>query len=459
MSPARNSFTTLRLELLAEPARNDLCDLDDRRRPTRADVERPPVGAVLLQSKRAAARDVAHVDEVARLLPVLEDERRTVVEQSRREDCGDAGIGIRQGLPLAVDVEEPERDRGNPVRGSDGEHHLLVVTLADRVDGGRPQRLRLGGRLGLERRSVVRKHVPVTSGELALGPDAGREPGLARLRIPVLALAVDRHRRGDQQLADLLTALDRLLQHHRRADGVDRRVALDLVHRLAHADGRGEVHDGVDTVECAPDRFMVADISDLQLDLAVEVIGPLAGRMNLGVEVVERSNLVALGQKPVGEMRADEAGAAGDENAHDRGAGYLSSGALGLATPRRLSTPRITAPGSDERDRHDEEQEPAGKRRLLVDPELGQEADEERLADREAVDRERHEDDEEEQRAHHVVGTRRELDPDGTTGHPDREHAHRLHAERQQRDPGHQPHVPAKDVHAFVEGAQRPFDA
>jgi len=184
-------------------------------------------------------------------------------------------------------------------------------------------------------------------GELALGADSGREPGLARLRIPVLAFAVDRHRRGDQQLADPFTALDRLLQQHRRADRVDRCVALDLVHRLAHADGGSEVHDGVDTVERTPDSFMVADVSDLQLDLAVEVIGPAADGMNLGIEVVEGSDLVPLGQKPVGEVRADEAGAAGDENAHDRGAGYLSSGALGLATPRRFSTARITAPGKE----------------------------------------------------------------------------------------------------------------
>ena len=51
--------------------------------------------------------------------------------------------------------------------------------------------------------------------------------------------------------------------------------------------------------------------------------------MNLAVEVVERPNLVPLGEKPVGEVRADETGAAGDENAHDRGGGYLSSGARG----------------------------------------------------------------------------------------------------------------------------------
>src|SRR3954453_5934458 len=68
--------------------------------------------------------------------------------------------------------------------------------------------------------------------------------------------------------------------------------------------------------------------------------------MNLAIEVVERPNLVPLGEKPIGEVRADEAGAAGNENAHDRGGGYLSSGARGRVTPRRFSTARMTAPGS-----------------------------------------------------------------------------------------------------------------
>ena len=39
-----------------------------------------------------------------------------------------------------------------------------------------------------------------------------------------------------------------------------------------------------------------------QVDLAVEVGGPLARRVHLGVEVVERPHLVPLGQKPVGEV-------------------------------------------------------------------------------------------------------------------------------------------------------------
>ena len=81
MSPARYSFTISGSSSLPSPRAITFAELGDRRRPTRADVERPAVGAVLLQSERAAAGNVTHVDEVARLIPVLEDQRRTIVEQ------------------------------------------------------------------------------------------------------------------------------------------------------------------------------------------------------------------------------------------------------------------------------------------------------------------------------------------------------------------------------------------
>jgi hypothetical protein len=41
-------------------------------------------------------------------------------------------------------------------------------------------------------------------------------------------------------------------------------------------------------------------------------------RVNLRVEVVERADLVGVGEEPVGEVRADEAGDACDQHAHDR---------------------------------------------------------------------------------------------------------------------------------------------
>ena len=62
------------------------------------------------------------------------------------------------------------------------------------------------------------------------------------------------------------------------------------------------MHDRVDSVERAADRFAVTDVADLQLDVCVEIVGPLPVRMNLSVEVVEGAHLVAVRKQPVGEM-------------------------------------------------------------------------------------------------------------------------------------------------------------
>src|SRR6476659_6038053 len=76
------------------------------------------------------------------------------------------------------------------------------------------------------------------------------------------------------------------------------------------------------------------------------------------------------------------------------------------ASRRRAAQPfpgQDHRPGERERDRDDEEQESGRERRVRTDPELGQEADEERLPHGEAIDREGHEHDEEEQRPNDVV--------------------------------------------------------
>ena len=94
---------------------------------------------------------------------------------------------------------------------------------------------------------------------------------------------------------------------------------------------------------------------------------------------------------------------------------------------------------------------PGGERLVGVDADAAEEADEERLADREPVERERDEQHEEEERAHHVVDPRPELDPDGLRGGPDGEDAHRLDHGREDEDADQQTRVAAEVVHAVVE--------
>src|SRR5581483_11882153 len=111
-----------------------------------------------------------------------------------------------------------------------------------------------------------------------------------------------------------------------------------------------------------------------------------------------------------------------------------------------------------ERDRDDEEQEARREGWIGADVQLAEEADEEGLADGEPVDRERDEHDQEEQRAHHVVDARREVDADRLRRQPDREHAHGLDAERQHADAEQEPAVVPVSVDPLVDGAQRALD-
>jgi len=60
-------------------------------------------------------------------------------------------------------------------------------------------------------------------------------------------------------------------------------------------------------------------------------------------------------------MRADEAGAAGDENAHGAAEGYLSSDAR-VSLPAEVLDAEESPLPERKRNRHDKEQEAAGER-------------------------------------------------------------------------------------------------
>ena len=143
----------------------------------------------------------------------------------------------------------------------------------------------------------------------------------------MLTLAVDGHGGRDQDLADPVTARDDLLEKGRAAEGVDRGVALDLVHGLPHSHRGREVDDGVGVVHRFAERVMVAHIRDDELDRGVEVVRALPAFVHLRVEVVQRAHLVPIGHEPVGEVGTDEPGSSGDEDAH-------SANAIGVSGPR-----------------------------------------------------------------------------------------------------------------------------
>ncbi len=108
--------------------------------------------------------------------------------------------------------------------------------------------------------------------------------------------------------------LDQPLEQRRGAALVDRDVALDRVHALAHPDLGGEVDDAVHAAQRARQRRLVAHVAAQQLDLRVEIPGPRPRAVDLRDQAVEGAHPVAARQERAGEVSADEAGAAGDQD-------------------------------------------------------------------------------------------------------------------------------------------------
>ena len=124
-------------------------------------------------------------------------------------------------------------------------------------------------------------------------------------------------------------------EHVDRAADVDERVVGGVLDRLAHVDLRGQVehHLGPDALEQVAHRVGVADVELRQLgpggERRLDVLA-LAGR-----DVVENRDLVTPLEQGIHEVRADEAGPAGHERAHEaRDASGPGAGPLDVSPDR-----------------------------------------------------------------------------------------------------------------------------
>jgi hypothetical protein len=130
----------------------------------------------------------------------------------------------------------------------------------------------------------------------------------------VRALAVDRHRRRDDQLLDPVAMRKEGFEQHGRAEGVGVHVTADLVHRLADADLRRLMEDRVDAVDGTRHEIGVGDVAVQELDAVGNVLGA-ARVVDLGDEAVENAHGVPSLEQRLGEMRPDEPGSPGHEYA------------------------------------------------------------------------------------------------------------------------------------------------
>ena len=85
----------------------------------------------------------------------------------------------------------------------------------------------------------------------------------------VSSLAVDRHRRCNDQLAKLRGPLDHFLKQDRGTEIVCLYIPDDLVHRLSDADLGGLVINNVNAIERTRDDFGVANIAPNKFSLLV----------------------------------------------------------------------------------------------------------------------------------------------------------------------------------------------
>jgi hypothetical protein len=303
----------LRLHLDVEAVGEKASDLGDRDRPPGSHVDRLPDRSLRLQRQKNCIDDVAAMDEIPRLSPVLEDHRRPTVQQAGGKDRSDARVRVRQGLPGPVDVEEAQRDGGNPVRGTRDQAELLVIAFRDRVDGRRYERFgfrrRNGPKLCAARRA---KELPAAGGQLRVRPGGGSLRAMIFTR--VRTFTVDRHRGGHDEPPWAIVSPNKPLQEQRGGHRVCLDIAGDLIHRLTDPDSRGEMNDTVHPFERLVDDRAVAH-APAQEPNAFE--WRVRDRVvDLLLETVEHDDVVPRSDQPLDEMGADEPCPSGHENTH-----------------------------------------------------------------------------------------------------------------------------------------------
>ena len=170
------------------------------------------------------------------------------------------------------DVEVAERDRLEAVDAVEADAVALRGELRHRVGRDRVGLLRLGARQG---------------------------PGVA----------VDRRRRGVDDAAHVLVA--RREQDVQRPLDRDRARRQRILHRARHRRQRALVEDELDAANRVVDALVAAQLPLDDLDV---VLQPGEVRAVAGGEVVEHANGVAALEERANEVRADEAGSAGDED-------------------------------------------------------------------------------------------------------------------------------------------------
>ncbi len=134
-------------------------------------------------------------------------------------------------------------------------------------------------------------------------------------------VAVDGRSRGEDEVAHAANG-PRRVEHILRAVQVNVDVQIGQLHGIAHAGHRRQVGHGLDVIlgqqgeQSLPVAHVGLDHAEVAVGGQPPLVGPLARRVIVVVEVVEADDRVATAQQALGQMAADETGRAGDQNRH-----------------------------------------------------------------------------------------------------------------------------------------------
>jgi hypothetical protein len=243
-------------------------ELQHRGRPTGADIEHLRARRAPVDPAHECLHHVRDVDEVPCLRAVAEDLDRRATGKPVAEDGNDAGIGRARVLPRAVHVEEPEPGRGNAVNMGTDRGVQLAAELVGAVRGQRPR----GGALGKRQ---------------------------------VLTIPVNRRRRGIDQRNR--AGADRVHQYDGTGE-IDPVGAAPVPHAALHRGDGGEVAAGIHTLQRPRDGVRIGDVALDQIHLCGKV------RSVAGGKVIQNADPPPVTQQRVAKVRADEAGAARDQD-------------------------------------------------------------------------------------------------------------------------------------------------
>jgi hypothetical protein len=256
---------------------NPVREIEDRHHRARVpDVENLPDRRVILEDQEQRLHDVVDVAPGTDLRAVPVDHELVTGQRSH----GEVVDRPAAELARAVDVERAHGAGRQPELVEIGVRKILARELGD---GVRPASLADG---------ALRRHVRLLD--------------LVRMRAKDLA-----RRKVDHSL-ERRPGRVRGLEHVVRADQVHAHRPHRALEHCVHASDSGHVHDCVGAFcELAHERR----VEDVALDEGqVRMVGQHRARQRVPVEVVEDDQLVLL-DKPPRERRADESGAARDEDA------------------------------------------------------------------------------------------------------------------------------------------------